>query len=174
MFVVVGIIGAVLLVAFLLLDDFLDGIMPDSEWISGPAIAAFLAAFGLFGWVAEEGFDAPRPAAAIVGVAGGVGLGWLAYRVSRALLHGPTDATPTAAALVGQQARVVTPVRAGGTGEVLVRLGGQPVKLSATAAKDLPRGTEAVVVSVESATRVRVESSEDFWNQSTDSVERKS
>lgn len=174
MFVVVGVIGAVLLVVFLLLDDVLDAILPDSEWISGPAIAAFLAAFGLFGWVAEEAFDAPRPIAAMAGVAGGVGLGWLAYRLSRALLHGPTDATPTTAALVGQQARVVTPVRAGGTGEVLVRLGGQPVKLSATAVKDLPLGTEAVVVSVESATRVRVESSEDFWNPTPDSVENTS
>lgn len=173
MFVVVGVIGAVLLVAFLLLDDVLDGILPDSEWISGPAIAAFLAAFGLFGWVAEEGFDASRPVAAIVGVAGGIALGWLAYRLARALLDSPTDATPTTAALVGQQARVVTPVRAGGTGEVLVRLGGQPVKLSATAAKDLPRGADAVVVSVESATRVHIESSDDFWNQSPNPVERK-
>jgi hypothetical protein len=48
---------------------------------------------------------------------------------------------------------------------VLVRLGGQPVKLSATADVDLPRGTESVVVAVESATRVRVESADTFWKQ---------
>jgi hypothetical protein len=59
----------------------------------------------------------------------------------------------------------VTPVRAGGTGEVLVRLGGQPVKLSATADEDLPLGTESVVVAVESATRVKVESAVRFWKQ---------
>jgi membrane protein implicated in regulation of membrane protease activity len=165
MFVVVGVVGAVLLVAFLLLDDFLDGILPDSDWISGPAIGAFLAAFGLFGWVAEEGFDAPTPVAVLAGLGGGFALGWFAYRVSRALLHGPTDATPTTAALLGQEAKVVTPVRAGGTGEVLVRLGGQPVKLSATADEDLPLGTESVVVAVESATRVKVESAVRFWKQ---------
>jgi membrane protein implicated in regulation of membrane protease activity len=156
-------VGALLLVAFLLLDDFLDGILPDSDWISGPAIGAFLAAFGLFGWVAEEGFDASTPLAVVAGVVGGFGLGWFAYRVSRALLHSPTDATPTTASLVGQHAKVVTPVRAGGIGEVLVRLGGQPVKLSATADEDLARGTESVVVAVESATRVRVESAARFW-----------
>jgi membrane protein implicated in regulation of membrane protease activity len=165
MFVVVGVVGALLLVVFLIFDDVLDGILPDTDWISGPALAAFLAAFGLFGWVAQEGFDAPSPVAAIAGVAGGVAVGWFAYRVSRALMRSPTDATPTTAALVGQHARVVTPVRAGGIGEVLVRLGGQPVKLSATAEVDLPRGTESVVVAVESATRVRVESAETFWKQ---------
>ena len=63
MFVVVGMVGAVLLVVFLLLDDVLDGILPDADWISGPAIGAFLAAFGLFGWVAQEGFDAPTAVA---------------------------------------------------------------------------------------------------------------
>jgi len=164
-FVVVGVVGAVLLVTFLVFDDVLDGILPDVDWISGPVIGAFLAAFGLFGWVADEGFDASTPGAVLAGAAGGVLLGWFAYRVSKALLHSPTDATPTTAALVGQQARVVTPVRAGGIGEVLVRLAGQPVKLSATSAEPLDRGAEAVVVAVESATRVRIESAERFWSQ---------
>jgi len=163
MFVVVGLVGAVLLLLFLFLDDVLDGILPDADWISGPAIGAFLAAFGLFGWVAQEGFDLPTPAAAVVGVAGGIGLGYFTFRLSRALFHSPTDATPTMASLVGQQAKVVTPVRAGGTGEVLVRLGGQPVKLSATAAEDLPRGTDSVVIAVESSTRVVVEAADRFW-----------
>ena len=96
-------------------------------------------------------------------VGGGVALGWFAYRVSRALMHSPTDATPTLAALVGQQAKVVTPVRAGGTGEVLVQLAGQPLKLSATADHDLARGTDSVVVAIVSPTRVRVESADTFW-----------
>jgi membrane protein implicated in regulation of membrane protease activity len=163
MFVVVGVVGALLLVVFLVFDDVLDGILPDADWISGPVIGAFLAAFGLFGWVSQDGFDAPGPAAALVGVAGGVGVGWFAYRLSKALLHSPTDPTPTLASLVGKEAKVVTAVRAGGTGEVLVRLAGQPVKLSATSAESLERGTTAVVVAVESATRVRVESAERFW-----------
>jgi membrane protein implicated in regulation of membrane protease activity len=163
MFVVVGVVGALLLVSFLVFDDLLDGILPDADWISGPVIGAFLAAFGLFGWVAEEGFEAPTGLASLVGLGGGVALGWFAYRVSRALMHSPTDATPTLAALIGQQAKVVTPVRAGGTGEVLVQLAGQPLKLSATADHDLARGTDSVVVAIESPTRVRVESADTFW-----------
>ncbi|MDQ3469245.1 MAG: hypothetical protein M3487_05705 [Actinomycetota bacterium] len=163
MFAVVGLIGVVLLVAFLVFDDFLDGIVPDADWISGPALGAFLAAFGLFGWVAEEGFDAPAPVAVAAGVGGGVALGWFAYRLSRALLHSPTDPTPNTSTLVGHEARVVTPVRAGGSGEVLVRLGGQPVKLLATAQEDLAAGSAAVVIAVESSTKVVVQAAEQFW-----------
>ena len=165
MFVVVGLVGAVLLIAFLLLDDVLEGLLPDVDWISGPAIGAFLAAFGLFGWVAEEGFDVPTPAAVAAGVVGGLALGWFTVRLSKALYRSPTDATPTTASLVGQPARVVTPVRAGGTGEVLVRLGGQPVKLSATSTDDLPLGADSVVIEVQSSTRVVVQAAERFWNE---------
>jgi len=153
MFAVVGLVGAILLVAFLVFDAVLDGLLPEADWISGPALAAFLAAFGLFGWVAQEGFDAPT----------GVALGWFAYRVSKALLHGPTDPTPNTSTLIGHEARVVTPVRAGGSGEVLVRLGGQPVKLLATADEDLTTGTAAVVIAVESSTKVVVQAAERFW-----------
>jgi NfeD-like C-terminal, partner-binding len=163
MFVAVGLVGAVLLVLFLLLDDVLEGLLPDNDWISGPAIGAFLAVFGLFGWVAQEAFDAPTPVAAAAGIAGGVGLGWFTVRLSKALYHSPTDATPNTASLVGQPARVVTPVRAGGTGEVLVRLGGQPVKLSATSTDELPVGADSVVIAVQSSTRVVVEAATRFW-----------
>jgi len=163
MFAVVGLVGAILLVAFLVFDAVLDGLLPEADWISGPALAAFLAAFGLFGWVAQEGFDAPTGVAAAAGVGGGVALGWFAYRVSKALLHGPTDPTPNTSTLIGHEARVVTPVRAGGSGEVLVRLGGQPVKLLATADEDLTMGTAAVVIAVESSTKVVVQAAERFW-----------
>ena len=170
MFVIVGLIGALLLIVFLLADDVLDGLLPDADWFSGPALAGFLAAFGLFGWVAQAAFDAPTPLAIAVGVAGGVALGWFAVRLSKALYHSPTDATPTTASLVGQPARVVTPVRAGGTGEVLVRLGGQPVKLSATSTDDLPLGAESVVIAVQSSTRVVVEAASRFWGDSPPSA----
>ena len=44
-----------------------------------------------------------------------------------------------------------------------VRLGGQPVKLSATADETLRVGTDVVVIAVESDTRVVVESATRFW-----------
>lgn len=163
MFVVVGLVGLLLLLAFLIFDDVLDAVIPDADWISGPAIGAFLAAFGLFGWVATEGFDAPSGVASAVGVAGGVGLGWFAYRFSKLLHGGPTDPTPNSAMLVGREGRVVTPVRAGGTGEVLVALVGQPTKMTATADADLPVGTTVVVIAVASSTKVVVQAAERFW-----------
>jgi membrane protein implicated in regulation of membrane protease activity len=172
MFVVVGVVGVVLLVGFLVFDDVLDGLVPDADWISGPALGAFLAAFGLFGWVARDGFDAPDGVAAGVGVAGGVALGYFAYRLSKALINGPTDETPAVRTLVGKSGRVVTAVAAGRVGEVMVRLGGQPLKLSAAADEALAVGTEVVVVSVESDTKVVVEAAARFWatdpNQLTD------
>ena len=94
MFVVVGLVGAVLLVVFLLLDDVLDGMLPETDWISGPALGAFLAAFGLFGWVAQEAFDAPTPVAAVVGVAGGVGLGWFTVPALQGALPQPDRRHP--------------------------------------------------------------------------------
>lgn len=163
MFVAVGLVGVLLLVVFLVFDDVLEGIIPDADWISGPAIGAFLAAFGLFGWVAVEGFDAPTPVASAAGVVGGIGLGWFAYKAARLLHHGPTDPTPNIAMLVGREARIVTPVRAGGTGEVLVTLSGQPVKLTATSDEDLAVGANTVVIAVESSTKVVVQAVERFW-----------
>lgn len=162
MFVAVGLVGAVLLVLFLIFDDVLDGILPDADWISGPALAAFLAAFGLFGWVAEEGFEASRPVALAAGVGGGLALGWFAYRLSRALFNSPTDETPNTATLVGQGGRVVTGINGRG-GEVLLRLGGQPIKMFATADDPIAVGTEVVVIAVESDTKVVVQAAERFW-----------
>jgi hypothetical protein len=163
-FVAVGVVGAVILVVSLILDDVFDAIIPDVGWISGPIIGAFAAAFGLVGWVAQETFDAPTGIAAMAGIAGGVCLGFFTARVAKALMRSPTDATPTTAALVGREGRVVTPVRAGGVGEVMTNLAGQPVKLSATAGVDLAVGAKVTVVSVQSATRVVVEPTESFWS----------
>ena len=163
MFVVVGLVGAVLLLVFLLLDDVLDGILPDADWISGPAIGAFLAAFGLFGWVAQEGFDAPTAVAAGIGVTGGLGLGLLHVPAVQGAVQQPDrcHADHRFARRPAGQGRHAGPCQR--DGEVLVRLGGQPVKLSATATEDLPRGTDSVVVAVESSTRVVVEAAETFW-----------
>lgn len=168
MFVAVGVVGAVLLVLFLIFDDVLDGIGPEADWISGPVLGAFLAAFGLFGWTSAEAFDAPTWLAALVGIGGGAAMGYGAYRLSKALINSPTDGTPTAAALMGREGRVVTGARPGRLGEVLVSMGGQPVKLSAVCDAELIRGTTVVVIDVESSTKVVVQPSGRFW--ATDST----
>ena len=165
MFVAVGVLGALLLVVFLVFDDFLDEIIPDADWISGPVIGAFLAAFGLFGWMVQSSTDAAAWVAALVGVGGGVGLGYGTYRLTKALANTPTDATPTQRDLLGRPGRVITPISAGRVGEVFVSIGGQSVKLAATAEPDtdIERGTQIVVVEVTSPTRVVVQAAEQFW-----------
>jgi len=163
MFVVVGVVGALLLVLFLIFDDVLEGVLPDADWFSGPVIGAFLAAFGIVGWTATEAFDAPTWGASIIGVAGGAAIGYGAYRLTKALMSGPTDATPSSAALVGREGRVITGATPGRLGEVLVTLGGQPVKLSAVSDDELVRGSTVVVIEAASATKVVVQPADRFW-----------
>lgn len=158
-----ALVGVLVLVASFVVDDALDGLLPESEWLTGPALGAFLAAFGIVGWMLERGVDAPRWSAASAGVVGGVVLGALTVRVARALMHSPTDPAPRTTDLVGAGGRVVTAVRAGGAGEVLVVRSGQPAKLMATAETELPVGTEVVVVAVHSPTKVVVQSAAAFW-----------
>lgn len=163
MFVVIGIVGAVLLLSSVLFDDVIDGLVPDLDFISGPVIGSFLTAFGLFGWFATSGIDLPWLLAAGFAAGGGVVFGAFTFKLTDALINQPTDGTPTTASLVGQTGRVVTPVRADGIGEVLVALGGASTKYTATADTDLATGAPVVVVAVESPTKVRVQSEAEFW-----------
>jgi membrane protein implicated in regulation of membrane protease activity len=162
-FVVVGLLGAALLVGTLVFDDVLDDLVPGLDFLTGPVVGAFLAAFGLFGWFLDDGVDSPVIVAIAAATVGGIAFGATTYRATKALMHQHTDATPTTDSLVGTAAKVVTPIAAGGIGEVLVRLGGAATKYTATAADDLPSGTSVVIIAVESPTKVRVERTEEFW-----------
>ena len=173
-FLVLGIVGVVLLLASLLLGDlfeglfsFLDGLELDLDaggLFSLPVIAAFLAAFGLGGALAMSSTDETLAAGLVGGALSGVLIGWIAWRLSHAVFRMHTDATPTSGDLLGTQGKVVTPLQGQGLGEVLVRLGGQPVKLSARAQADLAVGEPVVVVEVVSPTSVLVESASTFWS----------
>ncbi|OWY61504.1 hypothetical protein B7486_63445, partial [cyanobacterium TDX16] len=127
-FLVLGIVGVVLLLASLLLGDlfeglfsFLDGIELDLDaggLFSLPVFAAFLSAFGFGGYLAMSSFDESLVAGLVGGTLGGLVLGWFAYRVTRALMHMNTDATPHASDLVGKSGKVVTPLLGEAFGEV--------------------------------------------------------
>ena len=164
MFFVVGVIGALLLVSTLVFDDVIDDLVPGVDFLSGPVIGAFLAAFGLFGWFVDDGIESPVVIALAAALGGGVLIGGATYRLTDELLNQRTDATPTTASLVGSTARVITPIRADGIGEVLVTLGGASSKFTATADADLPTGAPVVVIAVETPTKVRVQSEIDFWS----------
>ncbi len=170
-FIEIGIAGAALLVLGLLLDAVLEGLfeglIPSADWMSLPVVGAALTAFGFGAAIAQEQLGAAAPAA----VAAGSGLALVVGRVTVKATHSAmgmaTDGTPTSADLVGTEGKVVTPIDGERAGEVLVRLAGQPVKLSALATDgsddSFANGAEVVVVSVVSPTRVRVMAADRFW-----------
>ncbi|QGV77278.1 hypothetical protein [Streptomyces ficellus] len=160
-FLGLGIAGLVLLVLALLLDGFLEGLFDGlggglDGVLSLPVIAGFLSMLGFTGAIVLGATGAGAVAATGAGVLAGTGAGWLTWRFSTSLIRGRTDATPRGDDLVGTSGSVVTAIPASGYGEVLLRLGGQPVKYAAKSDTPVPRGTEVWVDAVLSSTSVSV------------------
>ncbi len=165
MFVTIGVVGVVLLVLALALDDVLDGLLPDSDWLSLPGIAVFLAAFGLGGWALTDQMGAPETVGVVGGTVLGLMLGYFIARLIRGLSTMATDATPRADDLLGRSGKVVTGILPHSSGEVLVELGGHAMKLGAvySGPEELITGSPIVVTEIISPTRVRVEPFSEFW-----------
>ncbi|GAB3794978.1 NfeD family protein [Micromonospora zhanjiangensis] len=161
-FLIIGGLGVVVLGLGLLGAEFLHFGHPDVDGpVSLEAVAGFVGAFGFVGAIANELLGSRTPGlivvAAVVGLLAALPTAWLAMRLARAARNMPTDATPTRADLVGALGVVVTPIAAGGYGEVRVRVGGAPVKLNARSDKPLPLGAQVFVVDAPSDTSVLVE-----------------
>jgi hypothetical protein len=160
-FLIIGGIGTILLLLSVLVDDVLDGIFDNFDfgdgYLSGPTIAGFLTALGFGGALATYAGLAMLPAAG-VGVVAGLVVGGVAGAVTRSIIRMPTDATPTTGALEGLDGVVVTLIPENGVGEVMVRIGGQPVKLTArTNSAIINTGTPIRVTQALSPTSVVVE-----------------
>lgn len=166
-FVIVGLIGVTLLVLVLVLGDWFDALLPEVELGDGlfslPVLAGFTAAFGFAGAAAHAATGGVLLASVLAGAVAGAGVGWGALRTTRGLLHMRTDETMRIADLVGRPGQVVTDIRQGGLGEVLVPYAGQSLKLAARADHLLERGEDIVVVEALSPTSVVVSSAADFW-----------
>ena len=170
-FIVLGIVGVGLLLVSLLLGDLFDGIADIFDfdaggYLSGPAIGAFLGAFGFGAALIDQNTDAGTGTAALGGVVVGVVVGGIVGVVPRSLMHMPTDPTPRAADLVGAQATVVTRIPEQGFGEVTLVQAGQFMKLAARADGIVREGTPVVVTAVLSSTSVVVSPS---WDRSIES-----
>ena len=162
-FLAAAALGFGLLLVGLVFDDFLDFMDGDGGALSAPVIGAFLGAFGIGGFVGASATDNLWVAIIAAGAAG-LALGWTALKMSIAVIGMQTDATPTSHDFQGQLGRVVTPISRGG-GEVLIRMGGSPVKLSARSDTDIERGAEIVVVEVLSPNAVRVMQTNQLFEQ---------
>ncbi|MEU8348202.1 MULTISPECIES: hypothetical protein [unclassified Streptomyces] len=157
-FLGLGIVGLVLLVFALVFDGLLDGVFEGAVGglVSLPAIAGFVSALGFCGAIAQGAAGAGPVLAALVGTAAGVCTAWMVLRLSRALMRDQTAPTRRSADLTGVPGSVVTPIPAGGYGEVLLRVGGQPVKYSARSEAAQPLGAEVWVSGALSSTAVEV------------------
>lgn len=161
-FLIIGGVGVGVLALALLGTELFAFGHPDVDGpVSLEAVAGFTGAFGFGAAIVNELLGGRTPGMIAAAVAGGmfaaVPTAWLAARLSRAARNMRTDATPTRAHLVGAIGLVVTPVPAGGYGEVRVRLAGQPVKLNARADQPIPAGARIFVVEALSETSVHVE-----------------
>ncbi|MGW4033958.1 hypothetical protein ACWEFL_32475 [Streptomyces sp. NPDC004838] len=161
-FLGLGIAGIVLLVLSLVFDGILDGLLGGvldglfDGLLSLPVIAGFVSMLGFGGVIVLGTTGLGTGAATAIGAVAGVAAGWLTWKLSRVLMRGDTVATPRGEDLIGTAGSVVTDIPAGGYGEVLVKLGGQPVKLAAKSPAPVERGAEIWVEAALSNTSVSV------------------
>jgi len=163
-FLGLGIAGVVLLLLSLVFDGVLEGLFDGLGVLDGlfdgllslPVIAGFVSMLGFGGAITLGTTGLSAGPAAVVGAGAGIGVGWLTWKFSRALIRDQTSPAPRGDDLVGSSGAVVTAIPADGYGEVLVRLAGQPVKLAARSGTPVERGTEIWVVASLSPTSVDV------------------
>jgi hypothetical protein len=159
-FLALGAAGLLILAVSLIFGELLHlGHIDADGPFSVPAVAGFVGALGFAGSLGSllfSGVSLSLVSGAVAGLAGAFPVGWLATRITRMLAGLNTDGTPNATSLVGLQGVVVTPVPAGGYGEVRVLLGGQPVKLNAKADAPLATGAAVFVVAAPTETSVVV------------------
>lgn len=155
-FLIIGIIGAVLLV----LSVILDGIFEVFDFGDGPlsltTIAAFTAVFG-FAAYASIGAGASVTVAGVTGAAAGFAGGAAAWWVSRMVRNAESTTAVTTDELLGSEASVVLAIPANGLGEITLLRHGERVSLAATATEAIQRGARVRISGVLSANSVTVE-----------------
>jgi len=112
---------------------------------SGRVIAVFITAFGGFGAVATYYGLSPIPASG-VGFASGLVFGGAIYMFARFLFGQQASSDVGSHDLVGQIARVVVAIPAGGVGQIRCRLGEELVDKIARARGDDSIGENASVI----------------------------
>lgn len=157
LFLVIGGIGILLLLITLVLGDFLDGALEfGGDLISGPAVAAFLGAFG-FGGALALNAGAGTGVAVVVGLVVGALIGLGAGFASAQLNKGGDESNVRTASLVGRDATVVTAIPDGGFGTVSIVAAGHITSLNARAGETVAAGTPVRITAVLSPTSVAVE-----------------
>lgn len=156
-FLLIGVIGAVLLLISLLLDGVFDFFDFGDGPLSLTTIAAFTTIFGFasFGFVGAG--LSPQLSATLGGGAGLIG-GAAAWWLSRTLRDETSNTAVSTSALTGHNANVVLTIPGGpGLGEIALTMHGERISLTASAAETITRGEAVRIVQTLTPTSVYVE-----------------
>jgi membrane protein implicated in regulation of membrane protease activity len=152
-FVVAAVVGGVLLLLTVVLDDFLGGIFDALHLDIGgtsitPILLAFVAMFGAGGLFGTQVLDLHEGQAAVVGIGFGLVGAVFAGLLFGFLRRSESPEPFKIEDLVGDQAHVAVAIPAGRYGSVIVRAEGQTHEFSATADADIPAGRTVRIVAV--------------------------
>lgn len=170
-FLVVGVVGVLVLLASLLVGEIGGFLSADADGpFSLPAIAALIGGIGFGGAATSALLPSTLSTGLVVGLSALVGvvvaipLAYATIRFSTALQNMPTDATLTRADLLGSMGIVVSAIPTGGFGEVRLAVAGQQLKYHARSEHPLSAGTPVYVVDTPTETSVEVVSTAELAN----------
>ena len=155
-FLIIGVVGAVLLLISLLLDGIFDAFDFGDGPLSLTSIAAFTAIFG-FTAFACVGAGISTPVSGVLGALAGLLGGAAAWWLSRLIRGAESTTAVSEDELVGKIASVVLAIPVTGLGEVALTRHGERVSLAASAEVPIARGTAVRIIQVVTSTSVRVE-----------------
>lgn len=155
-FLVLGIIGAILLLLSLLLDGLFDIFDFGDGPLSLTTIAAFTTIFG-FTAFALVGSGLDTPIAGVLGAVAGLFGGLVAWWLARVMRNAESTTSVTTTELRGLEGVVVLAIPGGaGFGEVALTRHGERVSLAASAERAIPRGTRVTIIETLTPTSVLV------------------
>lgn len=156
-FLIIGIVGAVLLLLSLLLGGIFDAFDFGDGPLSLTTIAAFTTIFG-FTAFACVGSGVPAGLAGVFGALAGLLGAILAWWLTRLIRSAESTTALSSGQLAGQNAVVVLGIPGGsGLGEVSLVRNGERVSLSAVSAAEIPAGSRVRILETITPTSVLVE-----------------
>jgi membrane protein implicated in regulation of membrane protease activity len=159
-FLIIGAVGLGLIVFSLVVGEIFGDLFGDFDaggFLSGPAIGAFLAAFGFGAALILSGTSAGTGVAALGGLGSGIVVGGVAGFFTRSLMNMPTDGSVRSSDMTGLNGTVITRIPEEGLGEVSVSFHGQLMKMSARSSSAVSAGTPVTITAVISPSSVVVE-----------------
>ena len=160
-FLVCLVVGGVLLLVTVLLDDILGGLLDAIHLdfdLGGvtlmPLLLAFVAMFGVGGLIGTQALGLSGGAASLVGGVSGLAGAGIVFLLFSALRRAEAPQAFSLTDLVGRTGRVSVGIRANRNGSVLLSYGGASYDLTATAAVDVAAGAPVTIIEVTGGTLI--------------------